>query len=266
MRTERDRLVVIVLSVVEDPDSFHATVSGSLYLKSYTSLECPRRIAAHCFGKSFEISDRYHVTHYALKFAIPIVSAILACSGSLRAQKIESAPPEVTEPSVQPKRLTNELPSRATPTPTPAPSPTPTGTPAVTSLVIQPPAERDPRTPEEVVGDFFSALQKDNVDVAYESLSAGSMLATKGEESLELRATTQGAIDAYGPIKGFELVKTDRVGALLERRTYVLHGEVMPLRWRFYFYKGSGDWKLVDLRVDDALIELFDEVGVPENK
>jgi len=186
----------------------------------------------------------------------------------VRAQKIENAPQEVTKPSSIPRKLTNELPSQATPTPTPAPTatPSPNGTPTVTSLTIQPAAERDPRTPEEVVSDFFSALQKDNVDVAYEGLSAGTTLATKGEQSRELRARTQGAMDAYGPIKGFELVKTDRVGALLERRTYVLHGEVLPLRWKFYFYKGSGDWKLVDLRVDDALIDLFDDAGVTEDK
>ena len=204
--------------------------------------------------------------YFAVKFAIPIVSAILVCSVPVRAQKIQNAPQEVTKPSAVPRKLTNELPSQATPTPTPGPTATPDITTTATSLTIQPAAEPDPRTPEEVVSDFFSALQKDNVDVAYEGLSAGTMLATKGEQSRELRARTQGAMDAYGPIKGFELVKTDRVGALLERRTYVLHGEVLPLRWKFYFYKGSGDWKLVDLRVDDALIDLFDDAGVTEDK
>lgn len=206
------------------------------------------------------------MTNSAVKYVIPVVCAILACSLPAQAQKIENAPPEVTKPSAVPKKLTNELPSQANPTATPAPTATPNGTLAVASLTVQPAAEPDPRTPEEVVTDFFSALQKDNVDAAYEGLSAGTMLATKGEQSRELRARTQGAMDAYGPIKGFELVKTDRVGTLLERRTYVLHGEVLPLRWKFYFYKGSGDWKLVDLRVDDALIDLFDDAGVTEDK
>jgi hypothetical protein len=35
----------------------------------------------------------------------------------------------------------------------------------------------------------------------------------------------------------------------------------LPLRWRFYFYKSQGAWKLVDLRVDDGLVELFEEAG-----
>lgn len=190
-------------------------------------------------------------------------AVIIFSPSTLLAQKIENAPREVTTPSSVPKKLTNELPSRATPTPTPTPA-TPDTQPSRSSVSIQAPDAPDPRTPEEVVADFFKALQNDHVDAAYEGLSAGTMLATKGAESRELRAHTQGAMDAYGPIKGYELVKTDRVGDLLERRTYVLHGEVLPLRWRFYFYKGSGDWKLVDLRVDDALIDLFDDAGVTD--
>lgn len=189
-------------------------------------------------------------------------------AGRAVAQKIENAPPEVKAPSAIPRKLTNSLPSKATPTPAPTPvadsSPTPTPKPNAISITAA--GEPDLRTPEQVAADFFGALQKDQVDAAYEGLSAGTMLATKGEESRDLRARTQSAMDAYGPIRGYELVKTDRVGALLERRTYVLHGEVMPLRWRFYFYKGSGTWKLVDLRVDDALVDLFDEAGVTDKK
>jgi hypothetical protein len=37
--------------------------------------------------------------------------------------------------------------------------------------------------------------------------------------------------------------------------------EDLPLRWRFYFYRSENKWKLVDLRVDDGIVELFDEVA-----
>jgi hypothetical protein len=37
--------------------------------------------------------------------------------------------------------------------------------------------------------------------------------------------------------------------------------EDLPLRWRFYFYRTEGKWKIVDLRVDDGIVELFDEVA-----
>lgn len=196
------------------------------------------------------------------------VASVVLSIGAATAQKIENAPPEKTAPSAIPRKLSNELPSKATPTPTATPAPTASPRPSTKpeSLSIEAPGAPDLRSPEQVAADFFGSLQKDQVDLAYEGLAAGAMLKTKGEESLELRARTQSAIDAYGPVRGFELVKTDRVGELLERRTYVLHGEVLPLRWRFYFYKGSGSWQLVDLRVDDALIELFDDAGVTEKK
>jgi len=199
------------------------------------------------------------------KLTICLATATLSV-GSVVAQKIENAPREEMVPSAIPRKLTDQLPSKATSTPTatPAASPEPTATPS--SLSIEAPSAPDPRTPEQVVVDFFTSLQNDQVDAAYEGLSAGTMLMTKGEESRELRARTQSALDTYGPVHGFELVKTDRVGDLLERRTYVLHADVLPLRWKFYFYKGSGSWKLVDLRVDDALVELFDEAGVTDNR
>ncbi|MFY8216529.1 MAG: hypothetical protein ACOVMP_08000 [Chthoniobacterales bacterium] len=196
------------------------------------------------------------------------VASIVLSIGAATAQKIENAPPEKVAPSAIPRKLTNELPSKATPTPTATPAPTanPKPSPSTQSVSIEAPAAPDLRTPEQVAADFFGSLQKDQVDAAYEGLAAGTMLMTKGEQSRDLRARTQSAIDAYGPIRGYELVKTDRVGELLERRTYVLHGDVLPLRWRFYFYKGSGHWQLVDLRVDDSLIDLFDEAGVTEKK
>jgi hypothetical protein len=179
----------------------------------------------------------------SVKFLLSAFLISVTGSTVVLAQKIESAPPEIREAPSSPKKLTDSLPVKPTPTPETAPR------------------KVDKRTPEQVVTEFFTALQADQVDAAYESLSAGSMLATKGQESSDIRSRTQQALDAYGPFSGFELIKTEHVGAHLERRTYLFLGEVLPLRWRFYFYKGSGEWKLVDLRVDDALVELFDEVG-----
>jgi hypothetical protein len=36
-------------------------------------------------------------------------------------------------------------------------------------------------------------------------------------------------------------------------------GKEFPLRWRFYFYKPQDSWRLIDLRVDDKLVAMFDE-------
>ncbi len=63
----------------------------------------------------------------------------------------------------------------------------------------------------------------------------------------------------FGPISGYELLEEKTVGSTLLRRTCISFNSDLPLRWRFYFYKAQGTWKLVDLRIDDGLVELFEE-------
>jgi hypothetical protein len=56
-------------------------------------------------------------------------------------------------------------------------------------------------------------------------------------------------------------VREEKLGTHLLRRTYVLAGDQLPLRWKFYFYKPADRWKLIDLRIDDAIVEWFDEAA-----
>lgn len=113
--------------------------------------------------------------------------------------------------------------------------------------------------PAQMVAAFFSLLQKSSVDAAYASLTRGSRIADKPEELKLLKAKTNEAIEAFGAIVGFDAVDSKVVGARLVRTTYVSHGRVFPLRWRFYFYNPDGTWRLIDLRVDDKLTGIFDE-------
>jgi hypothetical protein len=54
-------------------------------------------------------------------------------------------------------------------------------------------------------------------------------------------------------------VREEKLGTHLMRRTYVLTGETLPLRWKFYFYNPDDRWRLIDLRIDDAIAEWFDD-------
>jgi hypothetical protein len=92
-------------------------------------------------------------------------------------------------------------------------------------------------------------------------LVKGTIIAERSEDVAALKTRTQTALDSYGPITGYEVVDEKVVGTALLRRTCVSLNTDLPLRWRFYFYKSEGAWRLVDLRVDDALVELFDEAG-----
>ena len=66
-------------------------------------------------------------------------------------------------------------------------------------------------------------------------------------------------MELFGSIRGYELIESKTVGSNLLRRTYISLGRDFPLRWRFYFYRASADWRLVDLRVDDRLSGIFEE-------
>jgi hypothetical protein len=121
------------------------------------------------------------------------------------------------------------------------------------------PAAPSMKPPEEIAEVFFNTLKEDKVDRAYELLVKGTMIEPREQELVMLRERTQKALDEYGPVTGCELVSDERVGEHLIRHTYVLLAKQLPLRWRFYFYLTGGEWKLIDLRVDDALVELFDD-------
>lgn len=113
--------------------------------------------------------------------------------------------------------------------------------------------------PGQAAGTFFSSLQNGQIDEAYATLTKGSKIGESPEELQTLKAKTTEAIQAFGAIQGYELLETKAVGANLMRRTYLSLGRDFPLRWRFYFYRTIGQWRLVDLRVDDRLSGMFDE-------
>lgn len=129
--------------------------------------------------------------------------------------------------------------------PTPAPAPGP----------------RKLETPAEAIELFFLALKAGQVDAGYDALVRQTIIAERQNDVIALKERTKQAIDNYGPISGFEVVDEKTVGESLMRRTCISLNADLPLRWRFYFYKSGGAWRLVDLRVDDALVELFEDSG-----
>ena len=45
----------------------------------------------------------------------------------------------------------------------------------------------------------------------------------------------------------------------MTRVTCLALAKQIPIRWRFYFYKASDTWKLVDIGINDRLVDLFEE-------
>jgi len=125
----------------------------------------------------------------------------------------------------------------------------------------QVPGPRRADSPSEAMEMFFLALKAGQINAAYDALVKGSIIAERREDISGLKERTRQALDNYGPVSGYEVVDEKAVGTSLLRRTCISLNADLPLRWRFYFYKSEGSWKLVDLRVDDGLVELFEEAG-----
>lgn len=115
--------------------------------------------------------------------------------------------------------------------------------------------------PAATIGAFFLALKAGQVDAAYEGLVKNTIIAERQGDVNELKQSTKKALDHYGPLTGYEVVDTRQVGNSLLRQTCISLNQDLPLRWRFYFYRTENVWKIVDMRVDDGLVELFEESG-----
>lgn len=172
-----------------------------------------------------------------------LIFCLASCSVGLAQQESDKEragrmffPPEIKQPTKQPA---------------PAPSPK------------QAPGPRRENNPSETMEMFFLALKAGQIDSGYDALVKGSVIAERREDVQGLKERTRHALDNYGPISGYEVVDEKTVGASLLRRTCISLNADLPLRWRFYFYKTQGTWKLVDLRVDDGLVELFEETVRP---
>ncbi|MFV0338317.1 MAG: hypothetical protein ACK5LK_08775 [Chthoniobacterales bacterium] len=115
----------------------------------------------------------------------------------------------------------------------------------------------DKNTPAEQVKNFFHLLREGKLAAAYEGITKDTIISENKADVEALEQQTEKAIAAYGGIAGFEFVSSQAAGKHLFRMTCLSLNTDLPLRWRFYFYASGGQWRLIDIRIDDGLMELF---------
>ena len=120
--------------------------------------------------------------------------------------------------------------------------------------------------PTEVLKQFFEDLKADQLDSAYQGLVKNTIISERTENIDQLKEKTRVALDNFGPVKGYEIVESLEVGSSLIRFTCVSLNADVPMRWRFYFYRSGTQWKIIDLRVDDGIADLFEEVSSRRKK
>jgi hypothetical protein len=112
----------------------------------------------------------------------------------------------------------------------------------------------------------FEDLKADQLDSAYQGLVKNTIISERTENIDQLKEKTRVALDNFGPVKGYEIVESLDVGSSLIRFTCVSLNADVPMRWRFYFYRSGSQWKIIDLRVDDGIADLFEEVSSRRKK
>lgn len=175
-------------------------------------------------------------------------------------------------PGPSPRQPASATPGADPATPAPA-SPVTNNQPATPgkpdgSLVPAAPAKLDQVSQiigSKVLEEFFRMLHLNQIDEAYDRLTAGTPIADKPEDVATLKSKTREALKVFGAISGHELIAAQSVGTRLMSATYVSLGKTFPLRWRFYFYRPEKAWKLIDIRVDDRLEDMFDEKSAPSS-
>lgn len=123
------------------------------------------------------------------------------------------------------------------------------------------PSSKNAESPTEKIELFFLALKANQVSAAYDALIRNTPIAGRPDEVAALKERSEKAIDQFGAIAGYEIIDESAIGTHLLRRTAISLNTDLPLCWRFYFYRAGGEWRLVDLRVDDGIAKLFEDFG-----
>ncbi len=190
-----------------------------------------------------------------------LIGAILLSGvcASFSQEDDEAAPEATPEPTAE---AATEEETEATSEPETASTPEPT--PAVEEGMppLIPEARSIPGVPDTVLAKvdvFFALLSRGRIDQAYDSLVSGTVIEAKPADVEVLKKKTREAQALFGKITGHDIADVKPVGDRLIRVTSLSFGENYPLRWRFYFYQSKGEWRLIDIRVDDRLMDLFNE-------
>ncbi|MGD9895583.1 MAG: hypothetical protein AB7T14_00675 [Candidatus Methylacidiphilaceae bacterium] len=104
---------------------------------------------------------------------------------------------------------------------------------------------------------FFKDLLAGEIQRAFQELLVTSRLSSRHDNISVLMDKTAQAFTYYGKATGFEPYDTRAIGSRLYVVTYLLDLALQPLRWRFVYYRPEEAWKLIDIRVDDALEDLI---------
>jgi len=107
--------------------------------------------------------------------------------------------------------------------------------------------------PESIAISILEPLKRGNIADAIKAVENGSPPAIKGrsERLAGVRGQMEAMITSNGPVIRWERVKTEPLGTMVRRDTYIVQYHDTVLRWRFTYMKVEGGWMIGGFTFDD---------------
>jgi len=123
-------------------------------------------------------------------------------------------------------------------TPTPAPAPV-VAAPGLASA-------------DSLIRTFLTSLQAGKVEEAVDGVIAASTVpSSKPGERDTMLTQFNAAVQAYGPIVGFEKARADMLGTMATRQYYLVQHRDMVVRWEFAMVRTGAGWRIDYFGFDD---------------
>ncbi len=114
-------------------------------------------------------------------------------------------------------------------------------------------------TPETLANDALSAYQKGNVDRFSQIVTASPLLDNTATLAAQIKTNMQTLLDIYGPVEGWELVRTKSASDRYIENSYVIFQDEYATRLELSFYKRSSGWIITSFKIDDNIGALLEE-------
>lgn len=124
-------------------------------------------------------------------------------------------------------------------------------------------------SPESVLEPVLAEIRADDLSKAFFEMSILGLTQSADrvdEALLQRKKFRHMAGKSLGEV---ELLDITRLGSRLARLTYIEHSERYLLVWRFTLYRGSKQWRIINMTYNDELGDLFEKSKLlsqkPEN-
>jgi len=126
----------------------------------------------------------------------------------------------------------------------------------VAALATMTPPVYAQATPETLAKDVIIAYQQGNAEAFANLVAASPLLDKTATLEAQIKTNTQTLLDVYGPVEGWELVKTKSVSDRFIENSYMIFQKEFATRLELSFYHRSSGWIITSFKIDDNITNL----------